>query len=164
MEIQKKVRTSLGYIYLAANEKGLTWAGWKAPQKTSRVQSLNPAFDQKALSYLNEAEKQLIEYLNGTRKKMTVKLFFNGTEFQNKVWKQLLMIPYGQLISYKDLAVAVKKPKAYRAVGTANGKNPICIFIPCHRVVAANGRLGGYSAGLENKTALLVIEKVQSRI
>lgn len=80
-----------------------------------------------------------------------------GTEFQ-KVWAELLKIPYGKTISYKELALRIKNPKAVRAVGTANGKNPICLLIPCHRVIAYDGKLGGYSAGIKIKESLLSLE------
>ena len=83
-----------------------------------------------------------------------------GTTFQCSVWKALQTIPYGQTISYKELAERVENPKACRAVGTANGRNPIAIIIPCHRVIAANGTLGGYAGGLDIKTILLKLEGI----
>ena len=82
-----------------------------------------------------------------------------GTDFQIQVWQALAQIPYGQTISYTDIAKKIKNPKAVRAVGSANGKNPLAIIVPCHRVISADGTLGGYAGGLKIKTALLNLEK-----
>jgi len=103
--------------------------------------------------------KQLDEYFAGKRKTFDLPLSPQGTPFQQTVWKQLQEIPYGQTISYSQEAKAIGHPKACRAVGSANGKNPIAIIIPCHRVIAANGGLGGYASSLENKINLLELEK-----
>ena len=86
-------------------------------------------------------------------------LDLEGTTFQKKVWAQLSKIPYGQTCSYKDIAKGIQNEKAVRAVGSANGKNPACIIVPCHRVIAHNGSLGGYSGGLKMKKTLLEIER-----
>ena len=114
------------------------------------VKSDNPVLQQCCL--------EIDEYFAGKRKKFDIKTDFTGTPFQNKVWQELLKIPYGKTISYADLAKGIKRPKACRAVGSANGKNPIAIIIPCHRVIAANGTLGGYAYGLEVKKRLLDLE------
>lgn len=98
---------------------------------------------------------QLDEYFRGKRKTFTVKLQIQGTEFQKKVWKQLMKIPYAKTISYKDLAQAIGDEKAVRAVGGANGRNPVGIIVPCHRVIAHDGTLGGYGGGLWRKEWLL---------
>lgn len=102
---------------------------------------------------------QLEEYFLRKRKNFEVKLDLNGTEFQIKVWNKLLGIPYGETISYRDLANLVNNPKAVRAVGTANGQNPVPIIIPCHRVLRNNGNLGGYAFGIELKKELLNLER-----
>ena len=103
---------------------------------------------------------QLKEYFAGERKTFSVPLSITGgTTFQKKVWKQLQRIPYGKTISYKQLAKAAGSEKAFRAVGNANGKNPIPIIIPCHRVINADGSLGGFSCGIEVKKQLLAVEK-----
>ena len=112
---------------------------------------------------LKKAKKQLEEYFEGKRKKFDLALRLNGTSFQNKVWKALLDIPYGETRSYKDIAIAVGNEKACRAVGMANNKNPISIIIPCHRVVGANGKLVGYGGGLDKKEKLLNIEKIDNK-
>ncbi|MDR0233041.1 MAG: methylated-DNA--[protein]-cysteine S-methyltransferase [Dysgonamonadaceae bacterium] len=102
---------------------------------------------------------ELDEYFAGKREKFDIKTSFTGTPFQNRVWQELEKIPYGKTISYADLAKAVENPKACRAVGSANGKNPIAIIIPCHRVIASDGGMGGYAYGLDVKKQLLGLEK-----
>ncbi|KAA6348085.1 Methylated-DNA--protein-cysteine methyltransferase [termite gut metagenome] len=108
---------------------------------------------------LQETCKQLDEYFAGKRSVFELPLAFEGTAFQQKVWKELQLIPFGQTISYAQLAQAVGNPKACRAVGSANGRNPIAIIVPCHRVINANGGLGGYAYGLEVKSRLLKLER-----
>ncbi|WP_051827436.1 methylated-DNA--[protein]-cysteine S-methyltransferase [Streptomyces bicolor] len=105
-----------------------------------------------------EAEEQLEAYFAGGLTEFTVELRLNGTEFQRRVWDQLRRIPYGETRSYGDLADALGNPGASRAVGLANGKNPIGIIVPCHRVVGANGSLTGYGGGLDRKQRLLDFE------
>lgn len=105
-----------------------------------------------------EAFRQLDEYLAAKRKEFDLKLNPVGTEFQKKVWNALLEIPYGETCSYKDIAIAIDNPKASRAVGLANNRNPISFIIPCHRVIGANGSLVGYGGGLELKKKLLKLE------
>lgn len=108
---------------------------------------------------LEKAKKQLEEYFNGTRKEFQLPFNPRGTEFQRKVWEALTAIPYGQTRSYGEIASAVGNPKASRAVGGANHKNPIMIFIPCHRVIGADGSLVGFGGGIEAKKYLLALEK-----
>jgi len=108
---------------------------------------------------LKKANQQLQEYLIGKRKIFDLPLAPRGTEFQQKVWSSLQEIPYGKTNSYKDIAKNIGNIKACRAVGMANNKNPILIFIPCHRVIGANGKLVGYAGGLNVKEKLLEIEK-----
>lgn len=102
---------------------------------------------------------ELEQYFLGTLKTFKVPLKIPGTEFQQKVYKALLEIPYGEIASYKDIAEKVNCPKGYRAVGLANNKNKIPIIIPCHRVVGTNGKLTGYAGGLDKKEFLLNLEK-----
>ena len=101
---------------------------------------------------------QLAEYFAGERTEFDVPLALKGTTFQRVVWAHLRDIPYGATISYGELAKRIKEPKASRAVGAANGKNPISIIVPCHRVIGANGKLTGYGGGLPNKKILLDLE------
>jgi methylated-DNA-[protein]-cysteine S-methyltransferase len=108
---------------------------------------------------LLRAETQLGEYFRGSRKRFDLPLDLRGTAFQRKVWAELGKIPFGATWSYRELAERIGNPGAVRAVGTANGRNPVCILIPCHRVVRVSGDLGGYAGGLENKAFLLELEK-----
>ena len=110
---------------------------------------------------LKNVRKELDAYFAGRLQKFTSRLAFNGTPFQNQVWKQLTRIPYGETISYMELANRIENPKAVRAVGMANGANPIAIIVPCHRVIGSNGSLTGFGGGLPNKRALLELEKGQ---
>ncbi|MBI3935261.1 MAG: methylated-DNA--[protein]-cysteine S-methyltransferase [Acidobacteria bacterium] len=113
----------------------------------------------KAAKWARQAKKELTAYASGRRKKFTVPLDLAGTAFQKKVWKALLAIPYGETRSYGEIARQVGNPKAARAVGMANHQNPVAIVVPCHRVIASDGRLGGYAAGLQRKSDILEIEK-----
>jgi methylated-DNA-[protein]-cysteine S-methyltransferase len=104
---------------------------------------------------LGECCRQLEEYFSGKRRRFDLALDLQGTEFEQKVWRQLLRIPYGQTASYQETAQAIGRPKAVRAVGAANGKNPVAIIVPCHRVIGRDGRLVGYGGGLWRKKWLL---------
>ncbi|MFW9992115.1 MAG: methylated-DNA--[protein]-cysteine S-methyltransferase [Candidatus Odinarchaeota archaeon] len=107
---------------------------------------------------LDQLEKELEQYFNGTLKDFTIPLDLMGTAFEMDVWNQLLSVPYGETRSYADIAGAIKKPQAVRAVGRANGKNPVAIVVPCHRVISSQGKLHGYGGGLWRKERLLVLE------
>ena len=107
---------------------------------------------------LAQARRQLEEYFAGQRENFTLPLDLGGTPFQERVWAALLGIPYGHRISYAELARRIGAPRAFRAVGAANGKNPVAIVVPCHRVIASDGSLGGYSCGLAYKERLLELE------
>ena len=108
---------------------------------------------------LNDACRQLDEYFDGKRKKFDLALKPHGTDFQRSAWESLLRIPYGETRSYLQQAESIRKPKALRAIGQANSRNPISIIIPCHRVIGKKGSLTGYAGGLERKTKLLAMEK-----
>jgi methylated-DNA-[protein]-cysteine S-methyltransferase len=107
----------------------------------------------------DEVRIQLDQYFAGSRTRFEVPMHLEGTDFQRRVWAQLCAIPYGKTISYGELARRVGSPKASRAVGSANGRNPVAVIVPCHRVIAADGSLGGYGGGLERKTLLLDLER-----
>ncbi len=111
-----------------------------------------------------QAARQLREYFAGSRTDFDLPLAPEGTEFQRNVWQRLQEIPYGETISYGELARRVGNPKASRAVGAANGQNPIPIVIPCHRVIGANGKLTGFGGGLPTKEALLALEARQLQL
>lgn len=121
------------------------------PIKTSINENRTPFSD--------EVYQQVEKYLSSKRKTFNIKYKLNGTDFQKKVWHALLDIPYGQTKSYKEIAEAINRPNASRAVGNANNNNPLMIIVPCHRVIGSNGDLTGYAGGLEMKKALLEIEK-----
>lgn len=108
---------------------------------------------------IKEAYRQLTEYLSGKRKEFNLPLLLKGTSFQKQVWEELMNIPFGETRSYKQIAEAIGNPKAVRAVGMANNKNPLLIVVPCHRVIGANGKLVGYAVGLDKKEFLLKLEK-----
>ncbi|HEX4484292.1 MAG TPA: methylated-DNA--[protein]-cysteine S-methyltransferase [Solirubrobacteraceae bacterium] len=107
-----------------------------------------------------EAARQLSEYFDGERTAFELALQAAGTPFQREVWTRLAEIPYGETISYAELAASVERPQAFRAVGSANGANPIAIVVPCHRVITSSGNLGGYAGGLDAKRTLLALEGV----
>lgn len=110
-------------------------------------------------SLLLTAKKQLQEYFAQERKAFDLPLLAEGTSFQEKVWQEVAKIPYGLLTTYRTIAEKIGNPKAVRAVGTAIGKNPICIVVPCHRVVSTQGAMAGYAGGIERKEKLLNLEK-----
>lgn len=116
-------------------------------------------FEKRESPVLAEAGKQLKEYFDGTRRDFDLPLNPEGTDFMLRVWKALQEIPYGETRSYRDIAAMAGNSKACRAVGMANNRNPISIFIPCHRVIGSNGDLVGYGGGLDKKTFLLELEK-----
>ncbi len=145
--------TPIGRLTLVASSKGLQQVIFGA-KKLPTAKSVST----KASDHLTQAERQLREYFAGKRKKFSIKLDISGTEFQESVWYALNKISYGKTISYAHQAKLVRKPKAFRAVGSANGKNPVAIVLPCHRVIASNGTLGGYGGGLSIKRKLLALE------
>lgn len=149
MLVQFKLKTIIGNIYLIADEKGLT--------ALSSVKQDIPLTTTPE-GHLKQAILEIEEYLSGKRKEFSVPLNPKGTKFQLAVWKELQKIPYGETICYEELAKRIKNPKAVRAVGAANGKNPLWLIVPCHRVIGKNGSLTGYAGGLSVKKKLLVLE------
>lgn len=157
MPTQWKFDSEIGPLYLVASEKGLQGVFWKKHASASTVKNLDGNGPE--IKILESAHAQLLEYFAGKRKAFDLIFDIQGTDFQKKVWAQLAKIPYGETASYSDIAQKIKNAKAVRAVGTANGRNPLSIIVPCHRVIAANGTLGGYAGGLPVKTRLLEIER-----
>ena len=153
---QWKMDSIIGPLYLVASEKGLQGLFWKEQsirqEKTLRGSGLE-------IKIILQTVDALQEYFLGKSKSFDLPLDVVGTPFQIRVWNELKKIPYGKTNSYKDIATRLANPGASRAVGTANGRNPLSIIIPCHRVIAANGTLGGYAGGLEIKTKLLDLEQ-----
>lgn len=111
---------------------------------------------------LRDARRQLEEYFAGARREFSLLLDARGTEFQRRVWRALSEIPYGKTATYSDVAKRIHNPNAVRAVGLANGRNPISIIVPCHRVIGADGSLTGYGGGLERKRFLLALERTHA--
>jgi methylated-DNA-[protein]-cysteine S-methyltransferase len=144
-------------LKLVASDEGLTAILWKN-DSPGRV-PLNDLIESPDHPVLRAAEKQLREYFAGKRSRFDLKLDFVGTPFQKKVWRALLKIPFGETRSYGDIARQVGSPKAVRAVGAANGRNPISIVAPCHRVIGSNGKLIGFAGGLPVKEYLLEMER-----
>ena len=150
------VSSPVGPLTLVAGERGLTAVLWEN-DKAGRVQ-LGDVREDPGHPVLAEAARQLEEYFARKRKTFSLPLDFHGTGFQKKVWAALLTIPFGETRSYAQIASQVGSPKAVRAVGAANGKNPISIITPCHRVIGSNGDLTGFAGGLAAKTLLLTLE------
>lgn len=142
------------------------WTGSKCRDASER--RVRKAFDAVCEAGDSEiirlAALQLDEYFAGKRTEFDVPLAFSGDGFRDKVWRELLRIPYGSTISYAELARRTGNPKAVRAVASANGANPISVFVPCHRVIGSDGRLVGYGGGLEAKRILLDLEASKNRL
>ena len=152
----KKMATPVGELTLFASDRGLAGVLW--PNELRRIR-LAPVTENPHHPLLLETERQLKAYFAGELRQFTVPLDFVGTEFQKKVWQALTAIPYGETRSYAEIARAIGHPTAVRAVGAANGRNPISIIAPCHRVIGSNGKLTGFAGGLDAKAILLAIEK-----
>lgn len=149
--------TSIGKIGLMGNEQALTQLFFDGESPQTQVV-------EKETALLKETHRQLTAYLDGSLQAFTVPLTPEGTDYMKRAWNCLCDIPYGQTRSYQEIAQILGNPRAARAVGLANNKNPIPIFIPCHRVIGASGKLTGYRGGLELKARLLELEKRNARI
>lgn len=148
---QLLIKTPLG-LMLAVEKDGFLTA-------LDFVEEIESNFKEEPSPLLLKTREELDQYFKGERRVFTLPVKPEGTAFQREVWEALLRIPYGQTRSYKDLALSVNRPKAFRAVGGANHNNPISIVIPCHRVIGASGKLTGYGGGLDRKRALLDLEQ-----
>ena len=146
------LNTPVGTLRLVSNGTHLT--AIEFPQRHSTEDSARQHTD----SVLADCAQQLTEYFSGKRSHFDLPLDAGGTVFQQTVWSALMAIPYGELRSYSDIANTIGKPKAVRAVGAANGRNPIPIVVPCHRVIGSDGSLTGFAGGLPMKTKLLTLE------
>ncbi|OLF51859.1 methylated-DNA--[protein]-cysteine S-methyltransferase [Pseudomonas chlororaphis] len=152
----KLMHSPVGQLTLVARGTKLAAILWEC-ERENRVR-LGPLQQAEDHPVLLETERQLNEYFAGRRERFELELDFVGTEFQRKVWQALLTIPFGETRSYSQIAVQVGSPKAVRAVGAANGRNPISIIAPCHRVIGASGSLTGFAGGLQAKQFLLALE------
>jgi methylated-DNA-[protein]-cysteine S-methyltransferase len=152
----KEIASPVGKLKLVASVDALVAVLWER-ERPNRVK-LHTMTLAPQQPILLAAERQLTEYFAGARTEFDLPLEPDGSEFQKKVWQALREIPFGQTRSYLDLAKAVGSSKAARAVGAANGRNPLSIVVPCHRVVGSNGSLTGFAGGLDTKAALLALE------
>jgi methylated-DNA-[protein]-cysteine S-methyltransferase len=158
----KLMDSPVGELKLVANGNRLAAILWEN-DKPNRVR-LPEIVEADDRPVLIETERQLNEYFAGTRDRFDLELDFQGTDFQKKVWAALLTIPFGETRSYSDIATQIGNINAVRAVGAANGRNPISIVAPCHRVIGASGDLTGFAGGLTNKMLLLSLEAGQTSL
>ena len=143
-------RSEIGLIEILGTENAILSVGFVDDKSLDNFE-IHPC--------LEECVEQIDEYFRGERKEFSMNLQLQGTDFQKKVWSQLMKISFGETLSYKDIAASIGNKKAVRAVGNANGKNKIAIIIPCHRVIGSNGRLVGYASGVWRKKWLLLHER-----
>lgn len=155
----KTMPSPVGELTLIASAEGLAAILWENDDP-DRVR-LGPLLEDGSHSLLVETERQLGQYFAGERWAFDLPLDFHGTDFQKRVWAQLLTIPFGETRSYGEIARALGQPNASRAVGAANGRNPISIVAPCHRVIGTNGALRGFAGGLAAKQRLLALEGLE---
>ncbi|MBT3236980.1 MAG: methylated-DNA--[protein]-cysteine S-methyltransferase [Bdellovibrionales bacterium] len=159
--VSQTIDSPVGRLTIVACDEGICNLHWQNRGVTSgdlfKICRKHNSADSSE-THLEEAAAQLIEYFSGERQQFDLPLCLNGTSFQQRAWQALQTIPFGQTISYGEQAVILGNQKLSRAVGMANGANPIPIIIPCHRVIASSGELGGFTAGVEIKKVLLSIE------
>jgi len=158
---RKTIASPVGTLTLVASDTGLVAILWE-DDKPDRVR-LGVLADAPDHPLLVQTERELDDYFAGRLTHFTVPLDMRGTDFQTSVWRALLTIPFGETRSYADIATQIGRPTATRAVGAANGRNPISIIAPCHRVIGANGTLTGFAGGLAAKEYLLGLESGQGR-
>ena len=154
--VHKDIGSPVGMLRLVASDAGLVAILWPN-ERPGRV-PLGPTREDAAHPVLTKAAAQVAGYFAGTLRAFEVPLDFRGTDFQRSVWQALLTIPYGETRSYVQIARQIGRPTASRAVGAANGRNPVSIIAPCHRVIGTNGTLTGFAGGLEAKRMLLDLE------
>jgi O-6-methylguanine DNA methyltransferase len=150
------IETPLGVLSAGATDDGVCLLEFAHP-RTETETRIHGAVGRHRL--LDQLRAELADYFAGALSRFTVPLVIRGTPFQEAVWQELLRIPFGATCSYADVARAIGAPRASRAVGAANGQNRICILIPCHRVIASGGSIGGYGGGLDRKRFLLDLER-----
>ncbi len=160
LPLYKTIPSPVGQLILVARETRLAAILWEN-ERLNRVR-LGPLEEDTQHPVLKETERQLLEYFAGQRRRFELELDFAGTDFQIRVWQALLTIPFGETRSYRDIAIQIGQPTAVRAVGAANGRNPISIIAPCHRVIGSSGSLTGFAGGLAAKQLLLSLEGQQS--
>lgn len=154
------IDSPIGRLRLVAKGDALAGILWEV-ERANRVK-LEPWAENRDNAVLNRTAGQLADYFAGRRERFDVKLDFQGTAFQQQVWAALLTIPFGQTRTYGEIAAQIGRPTAVRAVGAANGRNPISIIAPCHRVIGSTGELTGFAGGLKAKEMLLAVEGLHS--
>ncbi|WNZ79383.1 methylated-DNA--[protein]-cysteine S-methyltransferase [Pseudomonas sp. P105] len=160
LPLYKTIPSPVGQLILVARDTKLAAILWEN-ERLNRVR-LGPLEEDSQHPVLKETERQLMEYFAGQRRRFDLALDFAGTDFQVRVWQALLTIPFGETRSYRDIAIQIGQPTAVRAVGAANGRNPISIIAPCHRVIGTSGSLTGFAGGLAAKQFLLSLEGQQT--
>jgi methylated-DNA-[protein]-cysteine S-methyltransferase len=155
------IDSPVGALSLAASDRALIALVWR---RESHCEAFENALEKPGHPVLRETARQLLEYFAGSRRAFDVELDFRGTDFQRRVWAALLTIPYGETRTYRQIAEQIGNPAAVRAVGAANGRNPISIIAPCHRVIGMNGDLTGFGGGLAAKACLLSLEAPQKQL
>ena len=155
--VHKRVQSPVGLLTLVASDEGLAAVLWQ-DDRPGRVR-IDIGAEVSEHPVLCEAEWQLAEYFNGRRRQFALPLEMSGTPFQRRVWSALLAIPFGETRSYRDIAGQIGTPRAVRAVGAANGRNPLSIVAPCHRVIGSTGALTGFAGGVAVKARLLDFER-----
>jgi O-6-methylguanine DNA methyltransferase len=161
-----QIESPIGSLRLLSTARGLAYV--ELPHASGRGlegwlrRSLPGVRCEEAFAPNRAAAVQIVEYLEGKRRRFDLALDLRGTAFQQAVWRALVAIDYGETRSYAQVADTIGKPRAVRAVGAANGANPLALVVPCHRVIAADGTLGGYGGGLELKARLLAMERSRS--
>ena len=158
----KMIDSPVGKLKLIASDKGLAAILWE--KDSPRRVRLGDLVADEQHPILMETQRQLGEYFAGKRKSFSVALDMRGTRFQKDVWEALLAIPFGETRSYGQLAKQLGNPQATRAVGAANGRNPVSIIVPCHRVIGSSGELTGFAGGLETKAHLLSLEEEDGKL
>lgn len=157
------IQSPAGDLLAIATDTHLVSLEFCLPDIPSRTESIEKKWQarlcQQTNSITEQTHKELTEYFSGDRQHFTVAIAWRGTAFQERVWQALCAIPFGETWSYKQLAEHIGQPSACRAVANANNKNAIAIIVPCHRVISANGEIGGYAPGIEYKRQLLALEK-----
>lgn len=155
--VYDKIDSPVGELMILASTEGLQCILWDVERRDKEaIKRFKNSSNNKIII---KVKKQLSEYFSGKRKTFDLPLIMEGTEFQKQAWQQLCKIPYGQTISYGEQAKRVGDKNKARAVGMANGKNPIPIIVPCHRVIGSNGTLTGFAGGVDRKAILLDLEK-----
>lgn len=160
LPLYKTIQSPVGQLIIVARGTKLAAILWEN-ERLNRVR-LGPLEEDNHQPILKETERQLMEYFADQRRRFDLELDFVGTDFQTRVWQALLTIPFGETRSYRDIAIQIGQPSAVRAVGAANGRNPISIIAPCHRVIGTSGSLTGFAGGLAAKQFLLSLEGQQT--